>query len=117
MEEPQAATFALIRGAALFRARRGGGGRRVALMAILLIRSFLRQNGNRILAHLMTGIAAPWDIMGIKQGDSILYSHLSLTHGMIADIDIGYEDFRCVPRATPRGCCLCVGRARSLPGC
>ena len=47
----------------------------------------------------MTGIAAPWDIMGIKQGDSILYSHLSLTHGMIADIDIGYEDFRCVPRA------------------
>ena len=52
---------------------------------------------------LIRGKAAPWDIMGIKQGDSILYSHLSLTHGMIADIDIGYEDFRCVPRATPRG--------------
>ena len=43
---------------------------------------------------LIRGKAAPWDIMGIKQGDHVLYSHLSLTHAMIADIDIGYEAYR-----------------------
>jgi hypothetical protein len=40
--------------------------------------------------------------MGMRQGNAVVYSHLSLTHALIADIDLGFEDYRCaLPPARP----------------
>lgn len=43
---------------------------------------------------IIKGAHRPLDLFAMTQGNETIYSHLSLTYGLVADIDIKSEVFR-----------------------